>query len=311
MTYDTLNFKELFSCTVTTYLSIFTDTKSCIQKCEICFEMGYLLMFKINNLANQTSHIVTEQKGIFSIVEYNVDFSVAPCNAMEEYYMSQMNVKRKQAIANLNGKVGLVLQAGAMQYIVGNVQATTGLKGVGDFLGKMVKSSVTKESAIKPEYVGTGVLVTEPTYKYLLTENVGDWTGGLVMEDGMFLACESTVKHEIQARSSLSSAALGNEGLFNLRLAGNGVCVLESNVPRSEIVEIDLQDDVLKIDGGFAICWSGSLSFTVERSGKTLLGSAASGEGLVNVYKGTGKVWLAPLTPSQSLVSATHAKNAK
>lgn len=272
---------------------------------------GILLMFKINNLANQTSHIVTEQKGIFSIVEYNVDFSVAPCNAMEEYYMSQMNVKRKQAIANLNGKVGLVLQAGAMQYIVGNVQATTGLKGVGDFLGKMVKSSVTKESAIKPEYVGTGVLVTEPTYKYLLTENVGDWTGGLVMEDGMFLACESTVKHEIQARSSLSSAALGNEGLFNLRLAGNGVCVLESNVPRSEIVEIDLQDDVLKIDGSFAICWSGSLSFTVERSGKTLLGSAASGEGLVNVYKGTGKVWLAPLTPSQSLVSATHAKNAK
>lgn len=272
---------------------------------------GILLMFKINNLANQTSHIVTEQKGIFSIVEYNVDFSVAPCNAMEEYYMSQMNVKRKQAIANLNGKVGLVLQAGAMQYIVGNVQATTGLKGVGDFLGKMVKSSVTKESAIKPEYVGTGVLVTEPTYKYLLTENVGDWTGGLVMEDGMFLACESTVKHEVQARSSLSSAALGNEGLFNLRLAGNGVCVLESNVPRSEIVEIDLQDDVLKIDGSFAICWSGSLSFTVERSGKTLLGSAASGEGLVNVYKGTGKVWLAPLTPSQSLVSATHAKNAK
>ena len=296
---------------MTTYLSIFSDTKSCIQKCEICFEMGYLLMFKINNLANQTSHIVTEQKGIFSIVEHNVDFSVAPCNAMEEYYMSQMNVKRKQAIANLNGKVGLVLQAGAMQYIVGNVQATTGLKGVGDFLGKMVKSSVTKESAIKPEYVGTGVLVTEPTYKYLLTENVGDWTGGLVMEDGMFLACESTVKHEVQARSSLSSVALGNEGLFNLRLAGNGVCVLESNVPRSEIVEIDLQDDVLKIDGSFAICWSGSLSFTVERSGKTLLGSAASGEGLVNVYKGTGKVWLAPLTPSQSLVSATHAKNAK
>ena len=39
----------------------------------------------------------------------------------------------------------------------------------------------------------------------------------------------------------------------------------ESNVPRSEIVEIDLQDDVLKIDGSFAICWSGSLSFTVER----------------------------------------------
>ena len=44
-----------------------------------------------------------------------------------------------------------------------------------------------------------------------------------------------------------------------------------------------------------AIAWSGSLEFTVERSGKTLVGSAASGEGLVNVYRGTGKVLLAPV----------------
>lgn len=34
--------------------------------------------------------------------------------------------------------------------------------------------------------------------------------------------------------------------------------------------------------------------FTVERSGKTLMGSAASGEGLVNVYKGTGKILMMP-----------------
>ncbi len=39
-----------------------------------------------------------------------------------------------------------------------------------------------------------------------------------------------------------------------------------------------------------AISWSGSLDFTVERSGKSLIGSAASKEGLVNVYRGTGKV---------------------
>lgn len=268
-------------------------------------------MFTINNLSNNSTHVITEQKGIFSIIEHTVDFSVAPSNAMSEYFMSQMNVKRKQVVANLNGKTGLILQAGAMQYIAGDIQATTGLKGVGDFFGKMIKSTVTNESAIKPEYVGSGVLVTEPTYKYLLSENVQDWAGGLVMEDGMFLACESTVKHEIQARSNLSSAALGNEGLFNLKLAGSGACVLESNVPRSEIVEVELQNDTLKIDGSFAICWSGSLTFTVERSGKTLLGSAASGEGLVNVYKGTGKVWLAPLTPSASFISATHDKKAK
>ena len=96
-------------------------------------------------------------------------------------------------------------------------------------------------------------------------------------------------------RSNLSSAVAGNEGLFNLSLQGAGTACLESHVPKEELVEITLQNDVLKIDGNMAIAWSGSLAFTVERSGKTLLGSAASGEGLVNVYRGTGKILMAPV----------------
>ena len=63
-----------------------------------------------------------------------------------------------------------------------------------------------------------------------------------------------------------------------------------------ELMEITLKDDVLKVDGNFAIAWSNSLQFTVERTSKSLIGSAASGEGLVNVYRGTGKVLLAPVT---------------
>lgn len=265
-------------------------------------------MFKINNLIDDKSHVVTEKKGIFSIIEHSVDYSVAPNNAMQEYFMSQMNVKRRQVYAELSNGTGLTLQAGAMQYMVGDVSATTGVKGAMDFLGKIAKSSVTKESAIKPEYVGNGVIVTEPTYKYLIVEEVGDWESGLVMEDGMYLASESTVKQQVAARKTLSSATLGNEGFFNLKLSGSGACVLESNVPRSEIVEIILENDVLKIDGSFAICWSGSLDFTVERAGKSLIGSMASGEGLVNVYRGSGRVLLAPLTRSSSMYMATQTK---
>lgn len=96
-------------------------------------------------------------------------------------------------------------------------------------------------------------------------------------------------------RSNFSSAAAGNEGLFNLGIVGSGVVCLESFCPKEELVEITLQDDVLKVDGNMAIAWSGSLNFTVERSGKSLVGSAASGEGLVNVYRGTGRVLLAPV----------------
>ena len=69
---------------------------------------------------------------------------------------------------------------------------------------------------------------------------------------------------------------------------------IESECPRDELIQIDLRDDVLKIDGNYAIAWSSTLEFTVERSGKSLIGSAASGEGLVNVYRGTGRVLMMP-----------------
>ena len=220
--------------------------------------------------------------------------SVSPSSAQTAYYCNEMNVRKRQVICDLS-KASITLQAGAMQWTAGNVNATTGLKGVGDLFGKAVRGKVTGESAIKPEYTGDGILVTEPTYRYILLEDLNDWNGSIVLDDGLFLASESTLKHKAVMRSNFSSAVAGGEGLFNLGLTGSGVVCLESNSPREELIEITLQNDVLKIDGNMAIAWSGSLEFTVERSGKTLLGSAASGEGLVNVYRGTGKVLLAPV----------------
>lgn len=269
------------------------------------------MSIKINGLFNDPDFSIKDSKGIFTVVEYVQDLTVSPDTAMREYYMSKMGVRRKQVVCQLDGRIGVTMQAGAMQWMAGDVHATTGIKGAGDLLGKLVKGAVTNESAIKPEYKGKGVICLEPTYKFILLEQVEDWENGLVVQDGMYLASESTVKLSVQSRKSLSSAVAGNEGLFNLKLKGNGAVVLESNVVREQLIEIELEDDVLKIDGNQAICWSGSLDFTVERSGKTLLGSAVSGEGLVNVYRGTGKVLLSPLDDSSSLYAATNTKNVK
>lgn len=169
------------------------------------------------------------------------------------------------------------------------------VKGLGDLFGKALSSKVTKESAIKPKYQGNGLLMLEPTYKHILLENVEEW-GGLVLDDGLFLACESTVQQKVVARSNLSSAMLGKEGFFNLCLKGKGIAVLESPVPRDELVELIVEKDEVKIDGNYAIAWSDTLELRVEKSGKSLIGSAVSGEGLVNVYRGSGRILLAPVT---------------
>ena len=251
-------------------------------------------MYQIKNFTDNDDMKVIDSLGAFSVIEYQRDLSVTPNTAMMAYYCNEMNVRKRQVVCDL-AKSNVTVQAGAMQWTVGNVNATTGIKGVGDFFGKAMRGSVTGESAIKPEYTGNGTLVLEPTYKYILLLNVADWNGSIVLDDGLFLACESSLKHKAVMRSNFSSAVAGGEGLFNLGIQGSGVLCLESPCPREELVEIILDNDVLKIDGNMAIAWSGSLDFTVERSGKTLIGSAASGEGLVNVYRGTGKVLLAPV----------------
>uniref|UniRef100_UPI00405785B6 AIM24 family protein n=1 Tax=Agathobacter sp. TaxID=2021311 RepID=UPI00405785B6 len=251
-------------------------------------------MYTINNFTNNDDIKILDTLGAFTAIEYQRDLSVAPSNAMLAYYCNEMNVRKRQVICDLS-KSNVTLQAGAMQWTVGDVNATTGIKGVGDFFGKAMRGSVTGESAIKPEYTGSGTLVLEPTYKHILLVDVADWNGSIVLDDGLFLACESTLKHKAVMRSNVSSAVAGGEGLFNLGIQGNGILCLESYCPKEELIEITLNNDVLKVDGNFAIAWSGSLNFTVERSGKSLIGSAASGEGLVNVYRGTGKVLLAPV----------------
>lgn len=247
------------------------------------------------NLTNSTqARSITQTKGCFSVMEYEKDISVRAEEAHTAYYAAQMNIRKRQLIANLNGNA-VVVQAGAMQLMLGSLDAGTDIKGAGDLFKKALSSKVTGESAVKPKYSGKGQLVLEPTYKHIILEDLKDWNGAMVIDDGLFLASDSTVDIKVVARTTLSSAIAGGEGLFNTCLTGNGVVALESPVPYDELFIVDLDNDCVKIDGNMAIAWSKSLTFTVERTTKTLIGSAASGEGLVNVYRGTGRILIAPV----------------
>lgn len=249
-------------------------------------------MITCNNLYDNGNMLKINELGGVKVFEHQRDLSVSAGTAMQAYFAAEMNVKKRQVLIELNGN-SYTVQAGAMQWMAGDVSMTSGIKGVGDFIGKAFGGAVTKESAAKPEYKGKGLVMLEPTFKHILLEKVEDW-GSLVLEDGLFLACESNIQQKVVTRSTLTSAVAGKEGLFNLCLTGNGIAVLESPVPKEELIEFVLDNDEVKIDGNMAIAWSNSLKFTVERSSKSLLGSAVSGEGLVNVYRGSGKILMAP-----------------
>lgn len=204
------------------------------------------------------------RRGPFKVIQYDRDLSCTPEEAMTKYYMSQMYVTKKQLVCDTD-KASVILSPGKMQWTIGKVKATSGIKGVGDAVGKFFSSKVTGEQMVKPEYEGPGLVV-----------------------------CEGSTKIKTVARSTVSSAVMGGEGLFNTCLVGHGVVALECRCPEEELIEITLSNDTIRIDGNYAIAWSEDLRFAVEKSGKSLLGSAVSGEGFVNVYSGTGRVLLMP-----------------
>ena len=152
-------------------------------------------MYQIKNFTNNDDVKVLSQLGAFQVIEYQRDLSVSPGSAVTAYYSAQMNVRKRQLVCQLSHS-NVTIQAGAMQWMLGNVNATTGVKGVGDFLSKAVRGKASGESAIKPEYTGDGILVLEPTYKHLILMDAADWGGSVVLDDGLFLACESSLQHK-------------------------------------------------------------------------------------------------------------------
>lgn len=266
-------------------------------------------MITVHNLTDNSNLKVLARKGCFTIFEHQKDLSVAPGSAQTAFFMHQMNCRKRQVLCELSGTT-VKTQAGAMQWISGNVESVTGVSGVGGFLKGVVKGALTGETAVKPNYTGTGYVMLEPTFRHILLENVEDWgEKGMVVNDGMFLACEASVSDKVVMRSNLSSVFAG-QGLFNLSLVGSGCVALESSTPRDELIEFELKDDVVKIDGNMAVAWSGSLEFTMERSSKSLIGSMVNGEGLVSVFRGTGKILMAP-TPDGGSMETSKAPDEK
>ena len=208
---------------------------------------------RIRNFVGENENIkVLDEKGPFKVIEYEKDLSVDPSEAIYKYFSSKMNIRPRQLVVDLKKTSGIYLQSGAMQWMSGSNKLSSGIKGVGDFGKKYLKSKVTGETTVKPEYSGNGYLVTEQTYKHLLLLDLNEWNNNLMLDDGLFLAAEKSVELTVQRRTNISSALAASEGLFNTVLVGRGYVCLESTIPYQELIIIELENDMVSIDGPMA-----------------------------------------------------------
>ena len=70
---------------------------------------------RIVNLENDNRKFIKSVDN-FHVLEYVQDASVSPMNAIVEYFMSKMNVRRRQVVIDLGKDHSAVIQAGSMHY---------------------------------------------------------------------------------------------------------------------------------------------------------------------------------------------------
>jgi uncharacterized protein (AIM24 family) len=197
-------------------------------------------------------------------------------------------VYRMPRITLSNAEV--VIEAGAMHYMLGSIQMEAALPSVGGFL----KSALTKESAVRPRYRGTGEIFLEPTFaECTIMELKGEeW----ILDKGAFLAADQSVTVDMFTNKAWTGM-FGGEGFFQTKVSGYGKVMFVSQGP---LQTIQLKGETLVVDGSFAVARTSSIDYRLERSSRKLFGSWISGEGAVNTFRGHGTVLIAP-TPNQFL----------
>lgn len=245
------------------------------------------------NITNKLTKL-SEMRGesIFQVLEFDelnggIDVEIST----KLKFMRDAGIRLKQVRIILEGSA-VKLESGALSYLKGNIELRNKLGGVIGLGKKFLTSKVTGETAFKPRYEGVGEIFLEPSFGHFGLIELEDEE--IIVDDGLFYACEDAIEVGAAMQKSISSMVMGNEGIFQTKLSGSGIVVLELPVPETEIFKCKFINDTLKVDGNFTILRTAGIDFTVEKSAKSLIGSAASGEGFLNVYRGTGEVWLVP-----------------
>ena len=226
---------------------------------------------------------------VVEVLGYKQLAGSSDANAAERLYFVQnagMQIKMVR-IQIEDSKVRI--EPGSLYYMKGDLEmkASTG----GGWAKSITRKFTSGENLLVNEVHGTGEIYLEPTLGHFLLATTDDEE--YIVDKSLFCAGTENLDVSVAAQRNVSSALFGGEGLFQTKIAGSGIAVIFSPVPRHEIEEIEI-DGKLSVDGNFAIMRTGGVDFRAEKSSKSWVSTSVSGEGLLQTFSGEGKVWIAP-----------------
>ena len=211
--------------------------------------------------------------------------------AQAVFFANQNGLQLKQVRITLN-KGEAMIEAGALHFMQGQIEVENKIDGMAGIGKAVINKFIIKEATFMPRYRGTGEIYLEPSFGHFMIYQLNNEE--IIVDKGMFYCSEGSLNVGVAVQKNISSALFGGEGFFQTQIKGAGICVFELPVPRDEVLCVHLNNETLKVDGNFALMRTGKIDFTVEKSTKGILGTLTSGEALLQTFRGTGKVWLAP-----------------
>lgn len=115
----------------------------------------------------------------------------------------------------------------------------------------------------------------------------------LIQKDGFFAACSSiNISSTIQ---NLAKGLFSGEGFFVIKASGTGEFLISSY---GAIHEIDIpRGREVVIDNYHLVAWPSDISWRLDKASFGIFSTITSGEGLVCIFKGPGKVYIQSRNP--------------
>ena len=184
----------------------------------------------------------------------------------------------------------LVSEAGAMAWMDTHVEIKTAARGgIGASLKRAVLGGA---SFFQNEYTcpkGAGKLVLAPGQPGAITEFVMGGGRELLVEAGSYLCSHPDVVIDTKFQGF---KGILSSGLFVIKATGTGSLYLSAY---GDLHEVDVNGEYV-VDNGYAVAWDAGLSYKVTNTGRTIRSFLANQ--LVNVYSGTGKLWVQSRSPA-------------
>ena len=186
------------------------------------------------------------------------------------------------------------IERGSMAYM-SNVsiegKMNSNKKGIGGVLGAIGRSLTSGESMFITEACGTSdecVLGIAPAIPgKIVCLEVGQGTH-YYLNNGAFLACDDSVAYEMKSQSVGKALFGGTGGLFVMHTFGQGHILVSAF---GDIMKVKVDEEhPITIDNEHVVAWDDSLDYEIKVASGTF--GFTTGEGLVNVFHGTGNVYI-------------------